>query len=201
MDCEAIHRPALFVRPDVIGPPSDEALVAGLAAGDPDAATTFVRRFQARVFGLALTLAGDRAVAEELAQEAFTRAWRHAGAYDARRGRVVTWLLAITRNLAIDHLRAKRAEPLDPASVQDAERVLWMRRDAGAAASAGETGELRESLAELPDEQRRALLLAALFGFTAREVGEIEQVPIGTAKTRIRTAMLKLAALERESRP
>ena len=85
-------------------PLSDEALVAGFAAGDTDAATAFVRRYQARVFGLAVTMVGDPTVAEEIAQEAFTRAWRRADSYDARRGRVVTWLLAITRNLAIDHL-------------------------------------------------------------------------------------------------
>ncbi|MQA75921.1 MAG: RNA polymerase sigma factor, partial [Solirubrobacterales bacterium] len=102
---------------------TDEALVAGLATGDSGAATAFVRRFQARVFGLAVTMVGDRAVAEEIAQEAFTRAWRHAAAYDARRGRVATWLLSITRNLAIDHLRAKRTEPLDPDSIGDAERA------------------------------------------------------------------------------
>jgi RNA polymerase sigma-70 factor (ECF subfamily) len=69
---------------------SDEALIAGLAAGDRGAATAFVRRFQSRVFGLAVTMVGDAAVAEEISQEAFTRAWRHAGAYDARKGRVPT---------------------------------------------------------------------------------------------------------------
>jgi RNA polymerase sigma factor (sigma-70 family) len=138
---------------------------------------------------------GDSAVAEEVAQEAFTRAWRHAGNYDARRGRVATWLLSITRNLAIDHLRAKRTEPLDPDSIRDAERAMW-------ATSAREPGvdigarELRESLGGLPAEQRRALLLAALFGFTAREIGEIEAIPVGTAKTRIRTATQKLVAAE-----
>src|SRR6186997_480693 len=104
---------------------SDEALIAGLAAGDRGAATAFVRRFQARVFGLAVTMVGDAAIAEEIAQEAFTRAWRHAGAYDSRRARVATWLLSITRNLAIDHLRTKRAEPLDPQTIQGAERALW----------------------------------------------------------------------------
>jgi len=183
----------------VIRSPSDEALVAGLAAGDPSAATTFVRRFQARVFGLAATMVGDRAVAEEIAQEAFTRAWRHAGAYDARRGRVATWLLTITRNLSIDHLRASRTEPLDPDAISDAERTLWSAaarppddREGGA--------ELRESLAQLPAEQRRALLLAALFGFTAREIGEIERIPLGTAKTRIRTAAIKLTETERGMR-
>ena len=174
---------------------SDEALVAGLAAGDADAATAFVRRFQARVYGLAVTMVGDRAVAEEIAQEAFTRAWRHAGAYDSRRARVATWLLSITRNLAIDHLRGKRAEPLDPQTIQGAERALWATARPADTADR-ETAELRDSLAELPPDQRRALLLAALFGFTAREIGQIEDIPLGTAKTRIRTATQKLVAAE-----
>ena len=169
---------------------SDEALLAGLAAGDSAAATAFVRRFQARVFGLAVTMVGNPAVAEEIAQEAFTRAWRHAGAYDVRRGRVATWLLSITRNLAIDHLRAKRSEPIDPQTLGGVERALWTK--SGPEPDTG-VGELREALGELPVEQRRALLLAALGGYTAREVGAIEEVPLGTAKTRIRTAMLKVA--------
>jgi RNA polymerase sigma factor (sigma-70 family) len=172
--------------------PSDEALVAGLAAGDAAAATAFVRRYQARVFGLAVTLVGDRAVAEELAQEAFTRAWRHAGAYDARRARVATWLLSITRNLAIDHLRAHRTEPLDPGSIGDVERGLWATTTPRPDEPGHGTAALRESLAELPGDQRRALLLAALFGFTAREIGELERIPVGTAKTRIRAATMKL---------
>lgn len=179
---------------------SDEALVAGLAANDARAATTFVRRFQARVFGLAVTMVGDGAIAEELSQETFARAWRHAGAYDARRGRVSTWLLTITRNLAIDHLRAKRTEPLDPATIGEAETAMW----ATAAApvdneTRAETSELRESLATLPEDQRKALLLAAMFGYTAREIGEIEGIPVGTAKTRIRAALQKVAAERRKS--
>jgi RNA polymerase sigma factor (sigma-70 family) len=175
-------------------PLSDEALVAGFAAGDRDAATAFVRRYQARVFGLARTMVGDPAVAEEIAQEAFTRAWRHADSYDARRGRVVTWLLTITRNLAIDHLRAHRTEPLDPVAVQHAERTMWTAASPAPGGSAGDVSELREALEELPEAQRRALLLAALFGYTAREIGAIEDIPLGTAKTRIRTAMQRLAA-------
>jgi RNA polymerase sigma factor (sigma-70 family) len=172
---------------------SDEALVAGLASGDAAAATAFVRRFQARVFGLAVTMVGDAAVAEEIAQEAFTRAWRHAGAYDPRRGRVATWLLSITRNLAIDHLRAKRPQPLDPEALRDADRALWtVTAQTESGAPPAGTAELREALVELPSEQRRALLLAALFGYTAREIGAIEEIPLGTAKTRIRSALRKL---------
>lgn len=156
-----------------------------------------MRRFQARVFGLAVSMIGDAAVAEEISQEAFMRAWRHAGAYDVRRGRVATWLLSITRNLAIDHLRAKRTEPLDPDSIRDAERAMWATAAQSVDDPEMSTSRLRDSLGELPGDQRRALLLAALFGFTAREIGEIESIPVGTAKTRIRTATQKLLAAER----
>ena len=61
---------------------SDDALLAGLATGDSDAAAAFVQRFQRRVFGLAVTIVGDPRAAEDISQEAFVRAWRHAGAYD-----------------------------------------------------------------------------------------------------------------------
>src|SRR5262245_53268694 len=108
----AIPSSAPDVHPDV--DPSDEALLAGFATGDAGSAAAFVRRFQARVYGLALTIVRQPAIAEEVAQETFARVWRHAGAYDARKGRVSTWLLSIARNLAIDHTRMKRLDPVDP---------------------------------------------------------------------------------------
>ncbi len=166
-------------------------MLAGLAAGDSEAATSFVRRFQSRVFGLAYAMVGDHALAEEIAQETFLRAWRHGAAYDPRRGQVATWLLAITRNLAIDRLRVRRADALDP------DRLLAMidaaAGEEGAAAGA-EAPDVRAAVAGLPDEQRRALVLAALFGFTAKEIGEMEGAPLGTVKTRIRAAMQKVRA-------
>ena len=86
---------------------SDEALVAGLAAGDREAALVLVRRFQARVYGLALTITRDRGTAEEAAQDTFLKAWRYAASYDARRGPVAAWLLSIARNAALDQARGK----------------------------------------------------------------------------------------------
>jgi RNA polymerase sigma factor (sigma-70 family) len=163
---------------------SDEALLAGLAAGQPDAAAAFVRRFQARVFGLVVTIVRDRGTAEDIAQEAFVRAWRHAGTYDPRRGRVATWLLTIARNVAIDATRVRRVEPLDPEVV--------VSRLGTVEPEEPPDERLRQALAELPAEQRRALFLAAYLGRTAREIGELEGIPLGTAKTRIRAAMLKL---------
>jgi RNA polymerase sigma factor (sigma-70 family) len=172
---------------------SDEALLSGLAAGDADAATAFTRRFQARVYGLVLTIVRDEGIAEDVAQETFVRAWRHARTYDPRRGRVVTWLLTIARNLAIDVIRVKRAEPLDPELVA---HKLQQATAAGGAADEvsppDERERVRGAIAELPPEQRRALFLAAYLGRTAQEIAASEGIPLGTAKTRIRAAMLKL---------
>ena len=171
---------------------ADEALLAGLAAGDGAAATALVRRYQRRVFGLAATILSDRALAEDVAQEAFTRAWRHAGAYDARRGSVATWLLTITRNLAIDALRVRRSEPIDPTVLAAVIGASNSRGPSDAAVASSEADRLRRALADLPEEQRRAVVLAAIGGRTGQEISESEGIPLGTAKTRIRSAMLRL---------
>jgi RNA polymerase sigma factor (sigma-70 family) len=174
---------------------SDESLLTGLASGDRRSATAFVRRYQKRVFGLAFSILGDRQAAEDAAQETFVRAWRHAGAYDPRRGGVSTWLLTIARNVSVDMLRMRRHEPVDP-------EALLMQVNAGMsdsdeAARTDEVLELRRALSQLPRHQTRALVLAAFYGRTGREISEIEGVPLGTVKTRIRTAMMKLrVALE-----
>jgi RNA polymerase sigma-70 factor (ECF subfamily) len=172
---------------------SDEALLAGLGSGDRDAAAVFVRRFQRRVFGLTLSVLRDRGAAEEAAQESFVRAWRHASAYDPRRGTVAAWLLTIARNVSINMLTARRFDPVDP------EVLLAMEGkrpppEAGAEAQVADRELLREPLARLPEDQRRALALAVFYGFTAREISELDGVPLGTVKTRIRSAMQKLRA-------
>jgi len=179
---------------------SDDALVAGLAAGDRDAASAFVRRFQRRVYGLARMIVGDDRVAEDIAQEAFLRAWRHADAYDPRRGSVVGWLLTITRNLSIDSVRVRRPTAFDPAVIVGLDRESDERGPDDLASLGDDTQRLRAALARLPEEQRRAIVLAGLLGYTAREIGEIEDIPLGTAKTRIRTALqrLRLALVSEE---
>jgi RNA polymerase sigma factor (sigma-70 family) len=179
---------------------SDDALVAGLAAGDHDAASAFVRRFQRRVFGLARTIVADDRAAEDVAQEAFIRAWKHAGAYDPRRGSVVGWLLTITRNLAIDAVRVRRPMAFDPVALLGLDSPSADRDLAELAVLSDDTARLRSALAKLPEEQRRAIALAGLLGYTAREVGEIEDIPLGTAKTRIRTALIRLRAVLVEER-
>jgi RNA polymerase sigma factor (sigma-70 family) len=167
---------------------SDEALLAGLGAGNPDAAAAFVRRFQGRVYGLAITMLRDPDLAEEVAQETFVRAWRHAATYDARRGRVPAWLLTIARNLAIDRARLRSPTPVDPEVI--ASELDLAHQDAPV--DLAERERMRHAVATLPDDQRRAVVLAMYAGRTAREISELDGVPLGTVKTRIRAAMLKL---------
>jgi RNA polymerase sigma factor (sigma-70 family) len=180
-------------EPDQTGP-SDEALLAGMAVGDAAAAVTFVRRYQRRVFGLAATMVNDRGVAEDIAQEAFLRAWRHAPVFDVRRGSAATWVLTITRNLAIDAIRQRRAVPTDPDDLLNLAGASGHRSAEEVSLSANLSGAVREAMAALPPAQRRALVLAALYGQTAAEISAAESVPLGTVKTRIRAALQKLRA-------
>jgi RNA polymerase sigma-70 factor (ECF subfamily) len=163
--------------------------------GESDTGAAFVRRFQRRVFGLALSIVNDPALAEDVAQEALAKAWRHAQAYDPRRGSVATWLLTITRNLAIDALRLRRAQPTDPESLVALELPSTAGDPLEIATSRDDAGRIRAAVRRLPHDQRRALVLAAFHGRTAKEISVAEGIPLGTAKTRIRAGLIKLRAM------
>ena len=178
---------------------SDEGLLAGMAVGEQAAAVTFVRRYQRRVFGLAYSMTGDTGVAEDVSQEALLRAWKHAPVFDPRRGSVASWVLTITRNLAIDALRLRRAVPTDPDDFAAA-ALRSNEHDPEDAIRRGDVRDLvRGGLDALPPEQRRAVVLAAVYGRTALEISESEGIPLGTAKTRIRTALIRLRVAVEQS--
>jgi RNA polymerase sigma factor (sigma-70 family) len=171
---------------------SDDALLAALVLGDKDGAAVFVRRFQKKVYGLAWIITNDRSTAEDIAQTAFERAWRHGATFDPRRASVSTWLLTITRNLAIDAVRVRRADAVDPNELL-AMLPPALGGDPEHAALQGDAlNRLRPMLDALPDEQRRAVLLATMAGRTTSEISAIEGIPIPTAKTRLRTGLAKL---------
>jgi RNA polymerase sigma-70 factor (ECF subfamily) len=175
---------------------SDEALLAGLGAGDETAAVVFVRRFQRRVFGLSMAVLRDEGRASEVAQDAFVRAWRNAPSFDPRRGSVATWLLAITRNAAIDRLRmedVRPTEPVDPGSLLRIPGVRAGQEDAAIVST--ETARVVAAVSALPDPQRRCVVLATIGGRTAHEISELEGIPLGTAKTRIRDGLHKVRVL------
>ena len=171
---------------------SDEALLSGVAVGDDRAVLAFVRRYQRRLFGLALGIVGDAGMAEDVAQEAFIRILRHAAVYDARRGSVATWTLTITRNLAIDAVRVRRPLPTAPEDRAFLSLVSNERSPDDAAAISELVAQARNALEKLPLDQRRAIVLAVMYGRTASEVASLEAIPLGTAKSRIRLGMAKL---------
>ncbi|MEU5535176.1 sigma-70 family RNA polymerase sigma factor [Streptomyces sp. NPDC020362] len=174
-----------------VGRLPDEALLSGLATGDPELAVTFVRRFQHRVFGVAMAVTRDPQLAEDIAQQTFERAWRHAQIYDSRRGSVTTWLTTIAHNLAIDAVRARRTDPVAPEDLESLLGVVTETPEEWALADEA-SSQLRAALARLPREQARALVMAGIYGMTAQQIADGENIPLGTAKTRIRTAMAKL---------
>src|SRR5487761_1961845 len=171
---------------------SDEALLSGIAVGDDQAVLIFIRRYQRRLFGLALGIVGDPGTAEDVTQEAFIRIMRHASMFDTRRGSVTSWTLTITRNLAIDALRVRRAIPTAP---EDRTFMNLMSNDRppdDVAAMSDDVTRARAALATLPLEQRRAVVLATMYGRTIAEVAIEEAIPLGTAKSRVRLGLAKL---------
>jgi RNA polymerase sigma factor (sigma-70 family) len=170
---------------------SYEALFAGYASGDPEAAAAFVRRVERNVYGLALAIVHDPAEAQDVAQEALLRAWRFAASFDPRRGSVMAWLLGITRNVALDSVRGRGRRPATVADVPAAWSVdttdlgdVVDRRD--------DAARVIDLVRDLPPAQRDALVSVTLLGLSTREVSERDAIPHGTVKTRVRLALRKL---------
>jgi RNA polymerase sigma-70 factor (ECF subfamily) len=171
----------------------DEALLAGLMNGDSEIAVAFVRRFQRNIFGVAIAVTGDVQLAEDIAQQTYERACRQAQVYDSRRGSVRTWLTVIAHNLAIDAVRNRRVAPADPGELANLLDTVTQSPERHALADEA-SAELRSAVAELPRGQARALVMAGIYGMTAQQIADVEQVPLDTAKTRIRAVMAKVRA-------
>ena len=171
-------------------PENDAALMRAFASRDQGAADTSLRTVRIQDLRLGIVMLGSDAAAQDLVQDTFVKLWRNADRYDTTRGKLETWVLLVARSLAIDSLRrrvlearsleatghhARTTQPPDPRS--------WPRPatwPSGPEASHGR-GSGRE--------QRAALELAYFGGKTSAEVAELEGIPVGTAKTRIRTAL------------
>ena len=171
---------------------TDASLLAAIGLGDPEACTVFVRRFQSQVYGLALVMCRDASLAEDIAQQTFERAWRHASAFDEVRGTARTWLLTICRRLAIDALRVRRPIVTDPDQLALLLAPSNVDGPERSAVRTDEVGRVMAEMAALTTVQQRAVLLATMGGHTAAEIAEIERIPLGTAKTRLRSGLLRL---------
>ncbi len=173
-------------------PEHDAALMRAFAARDQGAADTLYERFASRIYGLGIVMLGSDAAAQDLVQDTFVKVFRSADRYDTTRGRLETWVLLMARSLAIDSLRRR---VLEVRSLQATGAPGDTDPGAGPDELAA-TGDLadraRQAMTSLSAEQRAALQLAYFGGKTSAEVAELEGIPVGTAKTRIRTALLRL---------
>ncbi len=173
---------------------ADHVLLNGFAIGDAHTGAAFVRRFQGRVYGMAINLLGDQGLAEEVAQEAFVRAWEHAATYDPGRASVATWLLRITHNLAIDALRRRRPVALGPEAVAALTPAGPATTVEDATVTSDLAAQARAALTRLPPGQAKAVWLAAFYGHSAQQVAVCESIPLGTAKSRIGRGLRTLRA-------
>lgn len=180
---------------------NDAALMRAFASREPAAAGELFERFASRVYGLGVVMLGNDAAAEDLVQDTFVKLWRSAERYDASRGKLETWVLLVARSLAIDALRRRvldartveRSTPASETATDPSPEELAELVDLSARA--------RRAMSDLTPGQRAALELAYFGGKTSAEVAELEGIPLGTAKTRIRSALLKLrTALEEQTR-
>ncbi|TGD42061.1 RNA polymerase sigma factor [Pseudotabrizicola sediminis] len=181
-------------RDAAAAPLSDEALLVLYANGDPGAARLLTQRLAPRAFGHAQRLLGDRAEAEDVAQEALLRLWRIARDWRQGEAQVTTWLFRVVANLATDRLRARtrrRAAPLndapEPASDQPAVVQTMIEADRMAA--------LQAALAQLPDRQRQAVVLRHIEGLANPQIAAIMEIGVEAVESLTARGKRALSAL------
>jgi len=170
------------------GEPSDGELIERIAGGDRPAFEELYRRYSRSVLGLALRRLGDRGRAEDASQEAFVAIWRSARTYDPSRGNGAPWLYAVARNAITDGLRrtpepaadvpdGPSGEPDPSTQAEDAWRAWRVHR----------------ALEVLPQNERAVIEVAYWRGLSQSEIAELLGIPLGTVKTRTRSALARLA--------
>jgi RNA polymerase sigma-70 factor (ECF subfamily) len=164
-------------------PPQPNQLLLRLLSGDHEALGEFYDLYAGLVNGLALRILRDASDAEDVVQEVFVQAWRQASRFDASRGTPEAWLCTMARTRALDKLRRKVSRREDPAEAAPA---------SVATPKSAEAIAVRKALDGLSEDQRRALELAYYEGLTQTEIAARLGEPLGTVKTRIRTAMIRL---------
>jgi RNA polymerase sigma-70 factor, ECF subfamily len=174
---------------------SDERLIRLIAQSEEQALAQLYDRYHRLIFSLALAIVNDRETAEEVTLDVFMRVWQKAATYRADQAKVSTWLTHIARHHAIDVLR-RRAARLDQSALHWEDAIANVQSSRPDPQESAELSARRErihaALAELPAEQKQALILAYFGDYTQSQIADLLSQPLGTIKTRLRLAMQKL---------
>lgn len=174
---------------------ADQEMMRRVALGDEQAFTSLYRRLSPGLFSFAYEILQDQKEAEDALQEAFIQMWKKASAYDPHRSGVFTWAVMITRNRAIDRVRARQrrvrlgeaataeSEAAPPVDAPQADQLLGHSE---------ERARIRGALTHLPETQREAVEMAFLRGLTQAEISVQLDTPLGTVKARIRRGLLAM---------
>lgn len=175
---------------------SEEDLLQEIVRGTEQALETLYQRHAGQLFAIALNLTRDNQVAEEVIQDVFVRVWRLADRYDPSRGGVFTWLLVMTRNRCIDHLRTKGMRSAQweyqGGNLSESELVDTGPGVQEQVESRLERQHLLQVMASLPEEQRFLLEAAFFEGWSHRQLAEQHGLPLGTVKSRLRRGIERL---------
>jgi RNA polymerase sigma-70 factor (ECF subfamily) len=167
-------------------------LLTRSARGDQQAFAQLYDATSARIFGLALRVVRDPAQAEEVTQEAYLEVWKTSSRFDSNRGSAMSWLMTICHRKAVDRVRSAEASTRRDTSYSQQNHTIDHDSTSDAAQASMEARRVRDALSGLTDVQREAIELAYFGGYTHTEVAGILNLPVGTAKTRIRDGLIRL---------
>lgn len=175
--------------------PEEDRLVARLRDRDPGALRELYDRFGRITFGFLLKTLRDRGAAEDVQQQVFFEVWRRSGSFDPERGKLLTWVMTIARSRAIDHMRRRVPEPVDP---ELAARSVEAPSDPGAIDALAEQWRLRALLDRLPAAEAELLRLRFYAGLSQSEIAGRNGIPLGTVKTRMVSGLQRLREMIEE---
>lgn len=192
----AMPRQARRMSDESAQSPEPEDLLHRISGGCAESFSALYDAFGPALFGIAVGVTRNHAEAQEVLQDAFVAIWNKAGQYDPARGKASTWIIHLTRNLAIDRLRKRqrRDKMMERAAAQP-EPTPRPASPISPLIAAETARRVREVLRTLPDDQRLALELAFYEGLTQTEIAERLQEPLGTVKSRIRRAMERVRSV------
>ena len=170
----------------------DPDLVRRLRQRDPRALGELYDRYGRLAFSLILRIVRDAGVAEDLVQETFLRVWNRAGGFDAEKGAIGPWLLAVARNRAIDYLRSASGRERNALELEEAEHPSFYRDMESEILQSDRARRVKAALKKLSPQQREVIELAYFEGLSQTEMAERMGQPLGTVKTWVRTALKNL---------